>query len=354
MTEANTSGPRVSAIVLAYGAEPDLDECMAALRRNGPSDMQVVVVDNGCTRDDLDAIVTRHDALLFRPQMNEGFAGGCNFGARHAAGDVFVFVNSDAFVEPGCISALVQVAVRPSVGIASACIVLDEEPTVVNSVGNPIHVSGMSWAGGFGEPVEGHLVSGQIASATGCVMAATRERWDQLGGFWGDLFAYLEDTELSIRCWQRGLEVRYVAEARARHRYEFSRNELKLYLLERNRLAVLATTYAGSTLLRLAPVLVAFEALMCALALRQGWFRAKLRGYAWLWRNRTMLRERRSGIQAERRVSDTDVLGRFARRIEPANVDPPPGLGVFNTIVSAWCRLALGRPGPPRSAPSGQ
>ncbi len=327
--------------MLAFGAEPDLEECLAALRRNGPEDLELVVVDNGCTRGDLAEVVHRHDGRLLRPARNEGFAGGCNFGAQHATGDLLLFVNSDAFIEPGCVDALRSVACQPTVGIASACIVLDDRPDLVNSVGNPVHVSGMSWAGGFGEPVSAHAESGCVASATGCVLAVTSTRWAELGGFWGELFAYLEDTELSIRCWQRDLEVRYVAEARARHRYEFSRNDLKMYLLERNRLAVVATTYATGSLLRLAPVLAAFEVLICALAIRQGWFRAKLRGYGWLLRNGSRIAARRRVVQASRTVPDRRTLERFTRRLEPANVAPPPGLGAFNAVVEAWCRIAM-------------
>ncbi|GAB3936741.1 hypothetical protein GCM10027614_13740 [Micromonospora vulcania] len=42
-------------------------------------------------------------------------------------------------------------------------------------------------------------------------------------------------------------------DAVVRHHYEFSRNTLKLYLVERNRLATLLTTYQTRTLLVLAP-----------------------------------------------------------------------------------------------------
>lgn len=340
--------PTVSAIVLAYGAEPDIAACLRALRRDGPNDLELMVVDNGCTREDLEQLVTSVGGLLERPPRNDGFAGGCNHGAEMAAGDVLVFVNSDAFVEPGCIDALVDVVQRPEVGLASACIVFEDEPELVNSVGNPVHVTGMSWAGGFGDSADQHQASRPVTSATGCVLAVTRARWVELHGFWGELFAYLEDTDLSLRCWQRGLQVRYVAEARARHRYEFARNELKLYLLERNRLLLLLTLYQARTLLRLAPVLLVFEALMIALAGKQGWLGAKLRGYCWIVSHLGKIRRRRALVRRMRILDDqSSVLPLLTHRLDPSNVSPPPGLRILNACVAAWCRMALpGRRGP--------
>ena len=80
------------------------------------------------------------------------------------------------------------------------------------------------------------------------------------------MFAYLEDTELSLRCWQRGLKVMFVPDAVVLHDYEFSRNPSKLGLLERNRLIMLLTLYERHTLAVLAPALLAVEIATLALS----------------------------------------------------------------------------------------
>ena len=49
-------------------------------------------------------------------------------------------------------------------------------------------------------------------------------------------FANHEDADFSIRTWRLGLRVVNVPDAIALHRYEFSRNPNKFYLVERNRL----------------------------------------------------------------------------------------------------------------------
>lgn len=338
-----TPRSRVSAVVLAYGDEPWLELCLTALREDGGDELEIVVVDNGCTFEGFDELVERVGGSVLRPASNLGFASGCNAGARSATGDVLVFVNSDAIVERGCIDGLVAALADRRIGLASACIVLADSPERVNSVGNPVHVSGLTWAGGFGDPVSLHTRSMPVTSATGCVLAARRETWTELGGFWDDLFAYLEDTELSLRCWLRGLEVQYVAGARARHHYEFGRNDRKFYLLERNRLLLIATLYRTTTIVRLAPVLLLFELLMLLLALRQGWLPAKLRGWFWIVRHFSLVRRRRRHVQRTRSCGDQVILTRLRRRLDPSNVSAPPGVAVVDAIVRGWCRIALPR-----------
>ena len=115
----------------------------------------------------------------------------------------------------------------------------------------------------------------------------------------------------------------YVPGAVVRHHYEFSRNQRKLYLLERNRAILLLTTYQRRSLLVLAPMLLLTEMLMLGAAIAGGWGRAKLRGWGWLWRHRDWVRARRALIQGERgaRLGDlpqADGAYRSGQRRRPA------------------------------------
>ena len=153
-----------------------------------------------------------------------------------------------------------------------------------------------------------------------------RSLWEDLGGFAEEYFAYVEDTEISLRIWQRGLTVEYVPDAVVLHHYEFSRNENKFYLLERNRAILLLTTYQRRSLLLLAPMLLLTEILMLGAATAGGWGGAKLRGWRWLWQHRSWLRARRALIQSERVVPDAVVFERVTARFDPANIAAPPGV----------------------------
>jgi GT2 family glycosyltransferase len=253
-----------------------------------------------------------------------------------------VFVNSDAVVAPDALAKLVAVASEPGVGSAMGSIRLADRPGYINTAGNPWHVTGLSWAGGMGRPAADFAVRRPVAIGSGCCFALRREVWDAVDGFAAEYFAYVEDTDLSVRLWQRGWTVQYVPDAVVEHHYEFSRNQLKNYLLERNRLVFVLTAYQRRTLLLLAPVLALTEAAMLASAVAGGWLRPKLRGWGWLWRNRAWVRNRRRGLQAARTVSDRDLARLMTARFDPANIEAPPGVGIYNALVGAWWALVRG------------
>lgn len=329
--------PSVTAVMLAYGPEPYLEEAVAAVLASTGIDVDVVLVDNGCTSDAVERVKGMSGVCLVRPETNTGYAGGCLLGAAEATGDYLAFVNSDAIVTPGALQRLAQVVLEPGVGLAMASIRLARDPELMNTAGNPLHYTGLSWAGGCGEPASRYATRRQVACGSGCCFVIGRQMWRELGGFAAEYFAYWEDSELSLRLWQRGRTVEYVPDAVVAHHYEFSRNDLKYYLVERNRLVLVLTAYQVRTLLLLAPMLLFTELAVLASALVSGWAGAKLRGWGWLWRHRSWVARRRSQLQRERRIPDRALAYLLTARFSPANVHVPPGLGVFNAIsVGYW------------------
>jgi GT2 family glycosyltransferase len=329
-----------TAIVLAYGAEPWLEAAVQAVLASGGVSIDVVVVDNGAAAPVIDKLKGLDRVRVLSPDANLGFAGGCDLGAAEATGQYLAFVNSDAIVSANALARLTAVAAEPGVGLAMGSIRLADAPELMNSAGNPVHITGLSWAGGFNEPASLHAERRPVAAGSGSCFVIRRELWEQLDGFAPEYFAYCEDTELSLRLWQRGLSVEFVPDAVVLHHYEFSRNENKLYLLERNREICVLTTFDRRSLLVLAPVLALTEALMLAAAVAGGWGGAKVAGWRWIWRHRKWITARRARIQSERVVPDAVVLGRLTARIEPANVGAPPGLSVLNVIMSIYWRAA--------------
>ena len=207
-----TSRPALGVVVLAYGDEPWLAACVDSVLASDEVDVDLVVVDNGCTASDLAPVEGRGDVRIVRPGSNTGFAGGCNLGAGHVVGDYLALVNSDCLVEPDTLAALATVAREPGTGPVMASIRFADRPAVLNSAGNPVHVLGTCWAGNIEEP-ETRTEPYDVASASGACVLLRRPLWDRLGGFDETYFAYLEDTELSLRCWRLGLAARCVPTA---------------------------------------------------------------------------------------------------------------------------------------------
>ncbi len=109
-TESDPFSNNVSVIVLNYNQAATTVECLDALAR-ARSDLirEIVVVDNGSDPAELAILHERHaqaDFVLVEVGVNRFFGEGNNIGVDHAHGDYIVFLNNDAFVQPGWIEAL--------------------------------------------------------------------------------------------------------------------------------------------------------------------------------------------------------------------------------------------------------
>ncbi len=328
----------VGVVILAWKQQPYLRECVAAALASTGVDVRIVIVDNGCRPEDLPA--EGAGVEIVAPGRNTGFAGGCNLGVAALDTEYVALVNSDAIVAPDALALLVAEAARPGVGPVMASIRLAEPPGLLNSAGNPVHLIGLCWAGGL-NTAETRTAPYDVTGASGACLLVAGTVWKQLGGFDEEYFAYLEDSELSLRAWRLGLAVRCVPTAIARHHYEFSRNAHKMHLLERNRLMLLATVWPTRALLLLAPMLLACEVLLLGYAAAAGWGRGKVTGYAWLWRHRSHLRQRRRLVQGERQVADRTWMARLTPALDRSAFGPltPVANVVFRAYWSLVRRL---------------
>ncbi|AZI58514.1 glycosyltransferase family 2 protein [Nakamurella antarctica] len=336
--------PTVSVVVLAWLDEPWLQRSVRAILDSKGVVADVILVDNGCTSQDVVEIGAWDGVLVVRPNTNLGFAGGCNYGLSFASGAYVALVNSDAVVEQTALAKLVHMVLPgtdelDSVAVAGGSIRLSEDPSLLNSAGNPVHVLGLSWAGDMGQP-EVRTDPIDVAVASGACVVMTRAWWETLGGFDDAYFAYHEDAELSIRTWRRGRRVVYVPDAVAIHRYEFSRNEHKMYLIERNRLMLVSTAWSIRALILLSPALITLELALTLFSLKQRWFGAKLRGWEWLWTNRSHLRDRRRVLRDELAVTGPTWMSRLTPELaENGSVALPPGAGLVNFVMRWYWNL---------------
>lgn len=333
---------RTSVIVLAYGDEIHLTECVAAVLDTTSEEVELIVVNNGADR----AVASLPDHSRLRvlcPGSNLGYAGGCNFGAHAARGNSLIFLNSDAIVVHSAIDNLVRALADSSTGLASGNVRLAAYPERMNSAGNPVHYLGIAWAGGYGDPAASHAEVADVPSVSGAFFGVTADVWMSLGGFDDTYFAYHEDIELSLRAWQRGWRVRFIPDAVVVHHYEFSRNPTKNYLLERNRWLTLLTVYPKDLLRWVLPAMVVFEVPLCVFAALHGWLPAKARSWRWLLAHRSDIASRRRAVQAMSVMRVDDFAGLLSARIEPAMIDRPPGLAVLNVMLATYWSIVLKR-----------
>ena len=318
--------PTLSILIVAYENRDDLSKTLPALLPELGEGDELIVAEN--KPGDGSAELVRElapEARIVPMGGNAGFAAGINAGAEVASGELLVILNPDAAVQPGLGEAIRRPWTEGRGWGAWQALVADGAGRSINSAGNPLHFTGITWAGGHGRQLDQAPSAGEVTVASGACLAIPAENWRRLGGFPGEFFLYHEDVDLSIRLRAEGHAVGIEPAAVVAHDYEFGANAEKWFWLERNRLAFLVRTYPGGLLALLAPALLATEVALLAVAAGGGWGRQKLRAnlafLCWLPR---LLRERRA-IQRERTVSaaefaswltpdlDSDLISPLAR-----------------------------------------
>ena len=336
------STSRVSVVVVTYGRQPLLVDCVNAICQSVGVTAEVVIVDNGHDGDEVSVVEGYDEVTVIRPGANTGFAGGCNLGADRATSEFVVFINPDAIVAPEAIAQLIQPLVNDEVQVTTAAVLLLREPHLINAVGNRIHPCGVSWCGEFRKNAALLTKDIEPLLASGAAMACKREWWNLTGGFQEEFFAYYEDTEFSLRTIMAGGKIRLVHDAIVLHDYEFSKNPTKMFLVDRNRMMLVASLYRPRTLLVLSPLLLVHEIALCVFAIAGGWAPQRLRALKWMVSNREMIRRVRSRLQASRRIGDAAILRRMEVRLLPENLQFSRGAVVLQSPLE-WLTRALRR-----------
>ncbi len=217
---AATGTSTISAVVLTLGRSPLLVPCLEALRRDGGSALEILVVDQGETPVELPAGLA--DKVL-RPRKNLGFAAGNNLGIAAAAGDWVATVNDDAVVEPGWLPALIAaLEMDPGAAAAQGLNVQLAAPELADGWGLAWNDWWQAIQLGHGKPVSGlepYVREIFGVSATAAVYRrAALQRVGADGNFFDPrLFAWYEDTDLAVRLRQAGWRALLVPAARVRH-----------------------------------------------------------------------------------------------------------------------------------------
>ncbi len=112
---AETDGPTVSLLVPIYNVERYLEQCLESARTQTFGDIEVICIDDGST-DGSAAIVDRFCAAdgRFRAihKPNSGYGASMNQGLAAARGEYVAILESDDFLDPEALEALVEAARR--------------------------------------------------------------------------------------------------------------------------------------------------------------------------------------------------------------------------------------------------
>jgi N-acetylglucosaminyl-diphospho-decaprenol L-rhamnosyltransferase len=326
--------PTLSVLIVAWESRDDLRKTLPALLPELGEGDELIVVENEA--DDGSVEVVRElapAARILRPGSNTGFAGGVNAGAEVADGDLLVMLNPDAVPQPGFGEAIRRPWLEGRGWAAWQALVADGEAETINSAGNPIHFTGIVWAGDHGRPLAEAPPPREVSALSGACLAIPLDNWRRIGGFPAEFFMYHEDVDLSVRLQMEGGRVGIEPAAAVAHDYDFSASADKWRWLERNRLAFVIRTYPMALLALLAPVLIATELALLAVAAAGGWGGQKLRANREVIRWLPRLLDERRTIQRRRTVSAAEFASWLTPDLDSDLISP---------LVRSWpARLLL-------------
>jgi GT2 family glycosyltransferase len=207
----------VSVVMVVYMTGEALEQSLACVLADPLVD-ELVIVDNGSAPEQaarLAALARQNSrVVLVSGQGNVGFAKGANLGARTAKGDRLVFLNPDAFLQPGCVAALVREIEGQPVPCIVGGRVLNPDRTEqrggrrgeITPLSALLSMSGLAKAvpawGRFEVHWEQDDLPDQVAPAptiSGACFCMRREDFDRVQGFDEGYFLHVEDVDL---CWR--------------------------------------------------------------------------------------------------------------------------------------------------------
>jgi GT2 family glycosyltransferase len=292
--------PRLSVVIVSWNSIPALRKTLPPLVEQLREDDELIVADNG-SEDGTTGLVAElaPGARLVQMGANTGFAAAANAGAAAATGELLLLLNPDAEPLPGFREAIVRPHIKERGWAAWMGLVATNEAREVNTAGNPVHFTGLAWAGDHGKPLEA-IEPHEVTTLSGACLALPLQTFRRLGGLPEPYFLYHEDVDLSIRLRIEGEKLGIEPAAVVDHEYEFG-GAAKMRWLERNRWALVVRTYPGPLLALLAPALLLTELALIPASIAGGWGRQKLLAdidglgrLPWALRTRREIQQRRS------------------------------------------------------------
>jgi len=215
--------------VLTTGLRPtELERALAsAMSQQGSRWRDLLVVCNG-----VEPVPVGADVLTLSLDENVGIPEGRNIGAQATVGDVIIFLDDDASLVGSELVRRALEAFERDVALGAVAFrLIDEQGQTARR-----HVPRLRGTGAD--------VAGEVTAFLGGAVAVRRQAFDAAGGYPGEYFYALEETDLALGMIDAGWKIRYEPELRvfhprsdpARHREYLWRTARNRVLLARRRL----------------------------------------------------------------------------------------------------------------------
>jgi GT2 family glycosyltransferase len=194
--------------------------------------VQIIIVDNDSVKEDTLAFydhIRADDRISFVRYVEDfNFSRANNFGAQHATGDHFLFLNDDIeVIEEGWLEEMVRWSEQDEIGVVGAKLLfpngsIQQAGVVIGMGGHAGHIfrgAREGETGPFGS-VEWYR---NYLAVTGACMMIPSSVFEEVGGFNEDYQLVFSDIDLCLRITKRGYRVVYTPFSRLIHHESITR-----------------------------------------------------------------------------------------------------------------------------------
>ena len=213
--------PTVSIVIPVYGKLDLTRQCLEAIDATCAGvPHEVIVVDNASpdgTAAFLRAAEAEGRLRAICNEQNLGFGKACNAGAAIARGEHVLLLNNDTIPHPGWLEALLAGLDDPTVGLVGARL-LYADGTIQHAGVNftpSLLTEHVHRGAAADDPAV--LEARDYPAVTGACILLSKRLWDEIGGLDEGYQHYVEDIDLCMHVWERGLRVRYIPESVVTH-----------------------------------------------------------------------------------------------------------------------------------------
>jgi GT2 family glycosyltransferase len=211
--------PDVTVVIVTRDGGEVLPQALQALLENTEPCYELIAIDNGSSDGTSSLLRQVENATVVLNPRNVGFGAANNQGAAHARGLCVVFLNQDAFVDPGWLPPLVQ-RVEADERVGAVGPMLLNPDGSLQCAGALLSRSGSVACYGDGESPEEHeyRFTRPVDVLAGACLLVRRRAFEEIGGFdaaYG--LGYFEDADLCLALAARGYRCIYEPRSRVTH-----------------------------------------------------------------------------------------------------------------------------------------
>jgi GT2 family glycosyltransferase len=214
----------VTVILVNFNDRPHLAACLESVAATlGSIPYEILLVDNASTDGSPEAVAAAFPSVrLIRNAANPGFGAANNRAVRESSGEFLLFLNTDTVLQPGAVSALLEVLHSDPNTAAVGPLLFSGPGRVQVSFGNRVDFLGQMVQKSILNPFYKKKLTGESKNReTGWLSAACllcrRTAFEEAGGFDERFFIYFEDIDLCRRMRTTGWRLLFVLRARVFH-----------------------------------------------------------------------------------------------------------------------------------------